>query len=92
MRGRPPVLDIKLTEQEKAVLEERARQRCAPHFEVIRAKALLMASEGRRNVEIAQTVGIGVRTITIWRGDFLERRLDSLKERKRSGRPRAFPP
>ncbi|MBT9583696.1 helix-turn-helix domain-containing protein [bacterium] len=85
-----PKLDIKLTDEEKAILEERARQRSAPHLEVIRAKALLMASDGHRNVDVAQAVGIGVRSITIWRGEF--RDLEGLKERRRSGRPRAFPP
>ena len=87
-----PKLDIKLSDEDKAILEERARQRSAPHLEVIRAKALLMASEGHRNVDIAQAVGIGVRSITIWRGEFRERGLEGLKERRRSGRPRAFPP
>ena len=58
----------------------------------LRAKALLLADKGLRNVEIAKAVGIGVRTITIWRREFLERGTDSVKERRRSGRPRAFPP
>lgn len=87
-----PILDIKLSDEDRAFLEERARQRSAPHLEVIRAKALLMASEGHANVDIAQAVGIGARTITIWRREFRERGLEGLKERRRSGRPRAFPP
>ena len=92
MRGKLPKLDVKLSDKEKAFFEERARQRSAPYLEVIRAKALLLAHEGQRNVVIAEAVGIGVRTISIWRRDFLERREKCLVERARSGRPRSFSP
>src|ERR1017187_3136759 len=49
------------------------------------------ADGGCRNVAIAEAVGIGVRTISIWRREFLERRGKCLQERARSGRPRVFP-
>jgi transposase len=87
-----PRLVVKLSDEEKVFFEERARQRSAPYLEVLRAKALLMAHEGRRNVAIAEAVGVGPRTISIWRREFLERREKCLKERARSGRPRAFSP
>ena len=87
-----PRLVVKLSDEEKAFFEERARQRSAPYLEVIRAKALLMADDGCRNVAIAEAGGIGVRTISIWRREFLERRGKCLQERARSGRPRVFPP
>ena len=92
MRGCIPKLAVQLTEEERSVLTELARQRSAPYLEVIRAKALLLASDGARNVEIATKVGIGVRTITIWRREFLERRMKAVRERPRSGRPRSFSP
>lgn len=91
-RGYPPKLAVVLTPEERASLEEVARQWKAPHLEVLRAKALLMAADGARNVDIAEAVGIGARTITIWRREFLERRLDSIHARPRSGRKRHFPP
>ena len=92
MRGKLPELTIKLSDEEKAFFEERARKRSAPYLEVIRAKALLLADAGNRNVEIAGAVGIGVRTISIWRREFLERREKSLTEKRRPGRPRVFSP
>lgn len=92
MGGRRPELVIELSPGERAFLLERAQQRQAPHLEVIRARALLMAADGARNVDIARVVGVGARTITIWRRSFRESGLACLKEKPRSGRPRLFSP
>jgi hypothetical protein len=54
MRGISPKLEINLNEENHRIMEERARQRVAPYCEVIRAKALLMAASGLRNVDIAK--------------------------------------
>lgn len=92
MRGRKPSLEIKLNVEEQETLLERSRQRTAPYCEVVRAKAILMAAQGRRNVEIAQVVDTDERTVSVWRSEFLERRLESLSDRPRSGRRRSFSP
>lgn len=92
MRGMPPKLAIGLTEEQRSTLEERSRQRVAPYCEVQRAKALLMAADGERNVAIANRLDTDPRTVSIWRKDFQERGLDSLCDRPRSGAPKSFSP
>jgi len=92
VRGVHPSLKIALTDGERAFLEEQVSRRIAPYVEVVRAKAILMAAAGARNVEIAEKVDVDPRTVSIWRKDFLERRCDSLSDRPRSGRRRSFSP
>lgn len=92
LRGVRPSLDIVLSEEDRAVLRETAKKRTAPYREVIRAKAILMAADGARNVEIASEVKVDARTISIWRSDFRERGMKSLIDRPRPGRPRFFSP
>lgn len=90
-RGRPPA-PIELTDAEREELEQRASQRMAPFCEVQRARALLLAADGYRNTDIAGRVGLDSRTICVLRQEFLKRRLKVLSDRKRTGRPRRFPP
>ena len=44
---------IVLSKQEREALEHRARKYTLPYFEVLRAKMILLAAEGRDNDEIA---------------------------------------
>ncbi|MBI2267809.1 MAG: helix-turn-helix domain-containing protein [Armatimonadetes bacterium] len=73
-------------------MEERCRKRTAPYREVIKAKALLMADDGLRNVEITAHIGVDARTISVWRKEFLGRGRESLLDRPRPGRQRSFSP
>jgi hypothetical protein len=83
---------IELTAEERKELERVARLRIAPHREVMRARALLLAAAGRRNTAIGRTLGISSRTVFNWRQDFVARRLAALRDRARAGCPRRFPP
>jgi len=87
-----PAVAIELTPDERTRLQCISRQRTAPYQEVLRARALLSAADGERNRSIAHTVGVDERTVRTWRKDFVQRRLESLQDRKRSGRPRRFSP
>lgn len=87
-----PVVPIELTAEERTELERIARLRVAPHREVMRARALLLATAGRRNRDIARAVGVSARTVFNWRKDFLARRLAALRDRARAGCPRRFSP
>lgn len=87
-----PAVAIELTPDERTRLECISRQRTAPYQEVLRARALLSAADGERNRSIAHTVGVDERTVRTWRKDFVQRRLESLQDRKRAGRPRRFSP
>ena len=53
---------------------------------------MLLAAEGRENVEIARRLDLPVQIVSKWRKRFFEERLAGLAERARSGRPPAFPP
>jgi hypothetical protein len=87
-----PAVSIELTAEERLTLEGLSHQRTAPYREVIRARALLRAAKGERNRAIGHAVGVDERTVRTWRKDFVERRLESLRDRKRPGRPRQFSP
>lgn len=87
-----PAVPIELREEERAELERVARLRVAPHREVIRARALLLAAAGARNTEIGRAVGVTQRTVFNWRQDFIARRVAALRDRARAGCPRRFFP
>ena len=92
MNGIRPKLTVALTEEQRLVLEDRSRRRVAPYCEVQRARALIMAADGARSVEIASRLDVDARTVSIWRKEFLDRGLDSLCDRPRPGAPRSFSP
>ena len=83
---------IKLTTAEASELRRRAGKYTLPYFEVVRAKMILMASQGMDNDEIALRLDIGREVVSQWRKRFYEDRIPGLEERPRPGRPRAFPP
>jgi len=83
---------IKLSQQEREVLESRSRKYTLPYFEVLRAKMILLAAEGRANDEIAASLGVGRDVVSLWRKRFFYKRLPGLEERPRPRRPPVFPP
>ena len=92
MRGRHPELPVELNPEERRVLEKLARTRTAPYCEVVRAKSLLMAASGHRNVEIASATCQDPRTVSVLRKEFGERRLKALRDNPRPGGHRSFSP
>ncbi len=84
--------EIELTEDEAWELRSRAARYTTPHAEVLRAKIVLLAAQGKTNAEIARRLDCSLRTVSLWRKRFFEQRLDGLRDRPRPGRPRRFPP
>jgi len=82
--------DVELCGEVRAVLEGRASSRCEPHAVVVRARIVLLAAVGARNVDIAEQVGVCVDVVSKWRKRFCLRGLAGLKDLPRSGRPRTF--
>jgi transposase len=74
MRAATPALPI--TDEQRSVLEKLVRSRTAPHRDVLRARALLMASDGFANTRIASEVDVSPATVASWRDRFAE---DGLK-------------
>ncbi len=92
MMPRQSPFEIVLTTEERRDLEGRSRKYTLPYFEVLRAKMILLAAEGRRNDEIAAALSTRREVVSQWRKRFFEDRLPGLEEQSRPGRPRVFPP
>jgi len=68
MRPATPLLP--LTDSQREILESLSRSRTAPHREVQRARALLLAGQGLANTHIAAQVGVSPSTVRAWRDRF----------------------
>ncbi len=78
---------LSMAAKDRRLLEQWARSTSAPHRVVIRAKALLLATEGGSNGRIAATVDVSRPTVLAWRDRFGEEGVDSVFE-MREGRGR----
>jgi transposase len=83
---------IELTDDERRQLELLARRDTAEHRIVIRARIVLAAAAGEENLTVADRLGVAAHTVIKWRKRFFEEGMEGLADRKRSGRPRTFPP
>jgi transposase len=81
---------IELTDQERAQLEAWARRRSSAQALAQRSRIVLLAAEGRKNVEIARELGVHRPMVTKWRNRFADQRLDGLVDEPRPGRPRTI--
>jgi DNA-binding CsgD family transcriptional regulator len=91
MMPRTSPYQIELTDDERALLEHRARSYTLPYWQVTRAQMVLMAAEGMRNDQIAAQLRCGREVVSQWRKRFFEQRLTGLEDRPRRGRPPTFP-
>ena len=89
MPGPAPPL-IELTDEEHAQLESWARRPKSSQALAQRARIVLLAGEGKRNVEIVREVGCSAPTVVKWRGRFAADRLEALVDEPRPGRPRTI--
>lgn len=88
----PAAPEISLSPAERAELEHRSACYTRPHREVLRAKLILLATEGHSNAEIGRRLELSAKAVGRWRRRFAERRLEGLDDEARSGRPSRFPP
>ena len=84
--------DISLTNNERDTLQGIARKYTSPYYDVIRAKAILLAAEGLENKEIGKRLYLPRQIVSKWRKRFFEQRLAGLQDRPRQGRPCHFSP
>src|SRR4029450_2697507 len=84
--------DIKLSKAESAELLARSRRYTSRYRDVIRAKIVLMASEGMANDAIAARLDTPRQIVSKWRRRFHIQRLAGLEEHPRGGRPARFSP
>ena len=65
---RKPVAALEISAGQRELLESVARSQSGAHREVVRAKALLMASQGVANSAIAQALSVSPASVASWRG------------------------
>ena len=82
---------ITLVAADRQTLEAVARQSCAEHRQVLRARIVLAAAEAEPNAVIARRLGVTDDTVRKWRKRFCDHGLAGLADAPRSGRPRVFP-
>jgi transposase len=84
---------VVLDPEQSLQLEQWARSRSLPARMVERSRIVLLAAEGRRDVEIAAQVGVSPHKAARWRNRFLDAGLEGLKkDAPRPGRqPRITP-
>jgi len=83
---------IRVTPQERAVLEATARKYTLPYRDVVRAKIILLSADGLPVDQIALRLNTRREVVWKWRKRFLAEGVTGLEERSRRGRPPVFPP
>ncbi len=89
---RPSPYVVVLTRHEREELTARARKYTSPYRDVIRAKIVLLAAQGRSNEVIAARLDTPRQIVSKWRKRFCTWRLPGLEEQPRGGRPARFSP
>lgn len=89
---RPATPALQMSDIQREMLEVLARSQTAPHREVQRARALLLAVEGMANTRIAAQVGVSPATVAAWRARFADQGMAKLGQvRKGRGRKPSIP-
>ncbi len=83
---------IALTHYEKKYLQEMSQKYTSPYYKVVRAKVILLASQGLENKEIGKRLELPRQIVSKWRKRFFEQRLAGLQDMPRQGRPCHFSP
>ena len=84
---RAPVPPLVMSDGQREILAGLSKSRTAPHREVARAKALLLAGEGVANIAIAARLEVSPSSVAAWRARFGEEGLAKLGQ-VRPGRGR----
>ena len=84
--------ELNLTVHEKNSLESIAKKYTSPYSDVIRAKIILMSSQGYSNDEIAFRLNTPRQVVSKWHKRFYYQRLMGLQDQPRGGRPGSFSP
>jgi len=81
----PKAAEVRLTPEDRAVLEARVRAPTTEQRAVFRARIILLAEEGRSTRSIARTLGTMARTVSHWRGRFARMGLAGLSNKVHPG-------
>lgn len=81
----PHAAEVRLTPEDRAVLEARLRAPTSEQRDVLRARIVLLADQGGSTRSIARAVGVMPRTVSLWRGRYAREGLAGLAEKPRPG-------
>jgi transposase len=84
---RSPTPPLTISEGQREILESLSKSLTAPHREVIRAKALLLAADGIANTAIASRLEVSPASVAAWRKRFTDEGLPKIGQ-VRAGRGR----
>jgi putative transposase len=90
MTARNIAREVVLETEQRTQLESLAASRTLPHALVTRARLVLMAADGVKNIDIAQEVGLTRLSVSKWRSRFIEQGIRGLHDELRPGRPRSI--
>jgi len=86
----PDAVEVRLSPEERTVLEARLRAPTTEQRQVFRARIVLLAAEGRSTRSIAREIGTMPRTVSGWRGRFAREGLAGLGDKARRGPARKY--
>lgn len=78
---------VKLTEADRAFLEQLTRKGDLQARAYRRAVGLLELDRGKSFTQIAKTLGVSLRSVSTWASHYRERGLQVIQDQPRSGRP-----
>jgi transposase len=81
-----PIAVLSLTDDEQVELQRRTRASTAAGRDCLRAKIVLLRAEGRREVDVAQELGVSLPCVSKWSKRFDRHGLDGLIDQAGRGR------
>ena len=81
----PKAAEVRLTPEDRAVLEARVRAPTTEQRDVFRARIILLAAEGRSTRAIGRSMCTMPRTVSLWRGRFAREGLAGLNDKPHPG-------
>jgi transposase len=81
-----PISVIDVTPEERAVLRRRLASPTTTQRDALRARIVLLRSEGHKEEKIAADIGVSINTVSLWSRRFEEKGLDGLKDAPGRGR------
>lgn len=80
-------IGVTLNDDDRRLLESVVRAGSSEYRDVLRAKIVLGAAEGKTTGSIARELGVAVQTVSKWRGRFARAGVAGLSDQARSGKP-----
>ena len=81
-----PVASVEITPEERAELRQRSVSPTSSQRDALRARIVLLRSQGRKESEVAQRLGVSINTVSLWSYRFQRQGLEGLKDRPGRGR------